>query len=165
MATALNFLRLQIGGAACGLAALSLLAATAASAQIADLVFINGKVFTADARSAIAEGFAVKDGRFIAVGTTAAMRAHAGPGAKVVDLNGRFVTPGLADAHLHNEGGGRGIDLSGTRTLAELFAVVGRAAKDAAPGTLIISNKDWHEAQLKEQRLANPKELYQFAPA
>jgi predicted amidohydrolase YtcJ len=150
---------------ACAVLGFNLLAASAALAQTADLVFINGKVFTADSRSAIAEGFAVKDGRFIAVGTTAAMRAHAGPGAKVVDLNGRFVTPGLADAHLHNEGGGRGIDLSGTRSLAELFAVVGRAAKDAAPGTLIISNSDWHEAQLKEQRLPTAQELDQYAPA
>jgi predicted amidohydrolase YtcJ len=147
------------------LVGIGLLAASAASAQTADLVFINGKVFTADDRSDIAEAFAVKDGRFVAVGTTAAMRAQAGPGAKVVDLNGRFVTPGLADAHLHNEGGGRGIDLSGTRSLAELYAVVGRAAKDAAPGTLIVSNNDWHEAQLKEQRLPTAQELDQFAPA
>src|SRR5580765_270124 len=74
------------------LVGVGLLAASAASAQTADLVFINGKVFTADDRSDIAEAFAVKDGRFVAVGTTAAMRAQAGPGAKVVDLNGRFVT-------------------------------------------------------------------------
>src|SRR5882762_3040082 len=131
---------------ACALAALGLFAASSVSAQTADVVFINGKVFTADGRSAIAEAFAVKDGRFIAVGTTAAMRTRAGPGARVIDLNGRFVTPGLADAHMHNEGGGRGIDLSATRSLADLFAVVGRAAKDAKPGALIVSNNDWHEA-------------------
>src|SRR5437016_6192204 len=108
---------------------------------------------------------AVKDGRFIAVGSSQAVRAHVGPGSKVVDLSGRFVTPGLADGHLHNEGGGRGIDLSGTRSLDDLFAVVGRAAKDAAPGSVIVSNNDWHEAQLKEQRLPTAKELDQFAPA
>src|SRR5207245_11475400 len=51
-------------------------AATAAFAQTADIVFVNGKVFTADGSSSLAEGFAVKDGHFVAVGTSAAMRAH-----------------------------------------------------------------------------------------
>jgi len=36
------------------------------------------------------------------------------------------------------------IDLSTTRSLEELFAVVGRAAKDAKPGDVIVSNSDWH---------------------
>jgi predicted amidohydrolase YtcJ len=155
----------RLARAASVFAAFGLSSATAALAQTADLVFINGKVFTANDRSSIAEGFAVKDGRFIAVGSSQAMRAHIGPGSKVVDLGGRFVTPGLADGHLHNEGGGRGIDLSGTRSLDDLFAVVGRAAKDASPGAVIVSNADWHEAQLKEQRLPTAKELDQFAPA
>src|SRR5439155_1666828 len=150
---------------ACMIAGLGALAATAASAQTADLVFVNGKVFTADDRSGLAQAFAIKDGRFIAIGSSQAMRAHVGAGSKVVDLNGRFVTPGLADGHLHNEGGGRGIDLSGTRSLDDLLAVVGRAAKDASPGSVIVSNADWHEAQLKEQRLPTAKELDQFAPA
>src|SRR5215470_18311059 len=113
--------------AACAIIAFTF--TTAASAQTADLVFLNGKVFTADARSSLAEGFAIKDGRFIATGSSAAMRGHVGAGTKVVDLGGRFVAPGLADGHLHNEGGGRGIDLASTRTLAELLAVVARAAK------------------------------------
>jgi len=149
---------------ACAIGSLGAAAATAAFAQTADMVFVNGKVFTADGGSALAQGFAIKDGRFIAVGSSAAMRQHAGAPTEVVDLQGRFVTPGLADGHLHNEGGGRGIDLSGARTLADLFATVGRAAKDAPPGGVIVSNSDWHEAQLKEQRLPTAKELDQFAP-
>ena len=149
---------------ACAIGSLGAAAATAAFAQTADIVFVNGKVFTADGGSALAQGFAIKDGRFIAVGSSAAMRQHAGAPTEVVDLQGRFVTPGLADGHLHNEGGGRGIDLSGARTLADLFATVARAAKDAPPGGVIVSNGDWHEAQLKEQRLPTAKELDQFAP-
>ena len=135
----------------CAIVALAL--ATAASAQTADLVVLNGKVFTADARSSLVEGFAIKDGRFIAAGSSAAMRGHVGPATKVVDLGGRFAAPGLSDGHLHGVSGGPGIDLAGARSLDELFAVVGRAAKDAQPGAVIVSNSDWHEAQLKEKRL------------
>jgi predicted amidohydrolase YtcJ len=149
----------------CAAAALGIAVATAASAQAPDLVFVNGKVFTADARSLLAEAFAVKDGRFTAVGTSAAIRAQIGPATKVVDLNGRFVTPGLADGHFHGVAGGPGLDLADVRSLDELFGVVGRAAKDAPAGAVIVSNSDWHEAQLKEQRLPTAKELDQFAPA
>jgi predicted amidohydrolase YtcJ len=137
---------------------------TSACAQNADLVVLNGKVFTADTRSSLVEGFAIKDGRFIAAGSSAAMRAHVGAATRVVDLGGRFVTPGLADGHLHGVSGGPGIDLAETRSLDELFAVVGRAAKDVQPGAVIISNSDWHEAQLKEKRLPTARELDQYAP-
>ena len=139
--------------AACAIAGLELAAANRAFAQAADLVFVNGKVFTADARSSLAEGFAVRGDRFIAVGPSAAMQEHVGPGSRVIDLHGRFVTPGLADGHLHNEGGGPGVDLSSARSLSDLLDAVGRAAKDTTPGKPIISNNDWHEAQLREQRL------------
>jgi predicted amidohydrolase YtcJ len=150
---------------ACTGYALALVLAAAASAQTADLVFMNGKVFTADAGSTIAQGFAVKDGRFITVGSSDAMRAHIGSETKVIDLKGRFVTPGLSDGHLHGVGGGPGIDLSATRSLGDLFAVVERAAKSAQPGAIIVSNSDWHEAQIKEQRLPTAKELDRYAPA
>jgi predicted amidohydrolase YtcJ len=149
---------------ACIIASLGLFAAPTANAQTADLVVINGKVLTADDRSSLAEGFAIKDGRFMAVGASAEMRAHIGPGTKVIDLNGRFVTPGLADGHLHNEGGGPGLDLSGARSLADLFEAVGQATRETTPGKPIVSNNDWHEAQLKEQRLPTASELDRVAP-
>ena len=158
-------LRLQVIRCVSGalIAGAGTLAVTPVSAQPADLVFVNGTVFTA-AGSAPAQGFAIRDGRFIAVGSSEAVRAHVGAGTKIVDFGGRFVTPGLSDGHLHNEGGGRGIDLAATRALTELLAVVERAAKAAQPGDLIVSNADWHEAQLKEQRLPTAKELDQVAP-
>jgi predicted amidohydrolase YtcJ len=129
----------------------------------ADVVFVNGKVFTADVGDHVVQGFAVTGDHFVAVGTDAAVRRHVGPNTKVVDLKGRFVTPGLTDDHFHNEGGGPGIDLSHVRTLGELLMVVANAAAAAPPGTLLVSNSDWHEAQLKEQRLPTAKELDQAA--
>jgi predicted amidohydrolase YtcJ len=139
-------------------------AAGAALAQPADLVAVNGKVFTARDGDGLAQGFAVAGDRFIAVGTSEAMRAHVGADTKVIDLGGRFVTPGLADGHFHNEGGGSGIDLSATRSLADLLAVVAAAAQAAKPGDLIVSNSDWHEAQLTEKRLPIATELDKASP-
>jgi predicted amidohydrolase YtcJ len=81
-----------------------------------------------------------------------------------VDLQGHFVGPGLTDDHFHNEGGGTGIDLSHVRSLAELLTTVANAAARARAGLLLVSNSDWHEAQLKEQRLPLANELDQAAP-
>ena len=147
------------------LAFAALLLSTAAYAQErADLVLMNGRIFTADAKNSVAEALAVKDGKFLAVGSSQSIGKYIGAATKRIDLGGRFVTPGLADGHLHNEGGGPGIDLSQTRTLAELLGKVGEAAKGAKPGEVIVSNNDWHEAQLKEKRLPLATEIDRVAP-
>jgi predicted amidohydrolase YtcJ len=144
--------------------AASSLSSAAENAAPADAVFLNGKVFTADPRAPMAEAFAVKGERFLAVGTSAAMRGYVGPHTVVTDLHGRLVTPGLADGHFHNEGGGPNLDLSRTRSLGDLFAAVGKAARAAGPGAIIVSNPDWHEAQLREKRLPLARELDVAAP-
>jgi predicted amidohydrolase YtcJ len=144
--------------------ALRCAAAPAAFAQSADIVAINGKVFTARDGAELAQGFAVRGERFVAVGSTEAMRAYVGPNTRLIDLAGRFAAPGLADGHFHNEGGGEGIDLSAARSIADVLAAVGAAAAAAKPGALIISNSDWHEAQLKEQRLPLAAELDRVSP-
>ena len=133
-------------------------------ASPADTVFTNGKVVTVDARASIAQAFAVKDGKFMHVGSTSETMAYAGPATRVIDLKGRTVIPGLADSHLHTAGGGPGIDLSKTRSLADVFARLGDAAKGARPGDVLVSNSDWHEAQFKEQRLPTAAELESAAP-
>jgi hypothetical protein len=124
-----------------------------------DIVFVNGKVFTADAQDRVSQGFAVTGDRFVAIGTSAAVRRYVGPKTRVIDLKGHFVSPGITDDHFHNEGGGPGVDLSHVRTLGELLTVVANAASAAEPGAVIVSNSDWHEAQLKEQRLPTAEEL------
>lgn len=136
-----------------------------AAAAPADLVLFNGRVFTANMRSQVVEAFAVRGDTVIAVGTSKAILArNRGPHTRLLDLHGAFVTPGLADGHFHNEGGGDGIDLSHARTLNDLFSTVATAAKAANPGETIVSNADWHEAQLKEQRLPTATELDRVSP-
>lgn len=77
------------------------LAAAAPAGAAPDLILINAKVFTSDAGRPAAEAFAVTDGRFSAVGRTAAVRRLAGPSTRIVDAGGRLVIPGLIDAHVH----------------------------------------------------------------
>ncbi|MGH9662679.1 MAG: amidohydrolase [Bryobacteraceae bacterium] len=100
----------------------------------------------------------------LAVGTSDQMRALAGPKARLIDLAGRTAMPGLMDNHLHGAGGGPGVDLSGARTLAEVLAAVSARVRATDPGAIILSNSDWHEAQLTEQRLPLRDDLDEVAP-
>jgi predicted amidohydrolase YtcJ len=136
----------------------------AASPAPADIVFVNGKVFTADDADHVVQGFAVAGDRFVAAGTDSDVRRYVGPQTKVIDLKGHFVSPGITDDHFHNEGGGPGVDLSHVRSLGELLTTVANAAAAAPADTVIVSNSDWHEAQLKEQRLPTAEEIEQAAP-
>lgn len=129
-----------------------------------DLVLYNGKIITVDGAFSIAQAVAIQGERFVAVGTNDAVRQRAGPATRQIDLGGRTVIPGLMDGHLHNAGGGPGVNLSRVRSIDELLAAVEARAKKAPPGELIISNSDWHEAQLHEKRLPHLKELDRVAP-
>jgi predicted amidohydrolase YtcJ len=129
-----------------------------------DLVLYNGKIVTVDGQFSIAQAVAIRGERFVAVGTDDAVRRSAGAATRQIDLQGRTVIPGLIDGHLHNAGGGPGLDLSRVRSLGELLAAVEARAKSAAPGELIVSNSDWHEAQLHEKRLPHLRELDRVAP-
>ncbi|MGA8901587.1 amidohydrolase [Bradyrhizobium sp.] len=149
------------------IAAAFVAATNAASAQTptpADIVFVNGKVFTADESDRVVQGFAVTGDRFTAAGTDSDVRRYVGPQTRVIDLKGRFVSPGITDDHFHNEGGGSGVDLSHVRSVGELLTTVANAAAAAPADSVIVSNSDWHEAQLKEQRLPTAEEIEQAAP-
>lgn len=78
-----------------------MLASTAAVAQDADTVYLNGNVYTVDNEFRRATAFAIRDGEFIYVGDDIGARAHTGPETFTVDLDGRTVIPGLHDAHIH----------------------------------------------------------------
>ena len=132
--------------------------------QPADTVLVNGHVITVDPRFSIAEAVAIRDGRFAAVGSNADVRKLAGPGTRTIDLHGQTVIPGLADGHLHDAGGGPGVDLSRARSVDEVLRAIADRAKQSRPGDVIVTNSDWHEAQLKEHRLVYRKDLDRAAP-
>jgi len=135
-----------------------------AAAQATDAVYWNGKIITVDPRFSTAEAIAIRGGRFTAVGKNEDIRRLAGTATRVVDLHGKTVVPGLEDSHLHGAGGGPGVDLSDTRSLADVYARIRERVQHSKPGDVIVSNSDWHEAQLKEQRLPLRRDLDPVSP-
>jgi predicted amidohydrolase YtcJ len=73
---------------------------------VADLVLLNGKIWTVNNDQPEVEALAVWRDRILAVGTTADIRKLAGPRTRVIDVKGRRVLPGFYDSHVHLLGSG-----------------------------------------------------------
>lgn len=112
--------------------------------QRVKLVLFNGKVFNGDERGTMAQAVAVEGDRIVAVGTTAEIRARF-TGAREVDLQGRLLTAGFNDAHLHFLGGGLSllrVDLNGSKTLKEAQDRIAAKVKEVPPGSW-ITGRGW----------------------
>lgn len=90
-------------------------------------IFYNGKVYTGSDTS-FAEAFAVENGRFLAVGQSAALLAEASEGDLLIDLAGAFVAPGFNDSHMHLLNFGQALSMADlsvhTESLADMIAYV-----------------------------------------
>ena len=86
----------------------SVLAACAKQPQQdpADLVMLNGGIYTVDAERSWAEAAAIVDGMIVAVGTNDEIEPYVGNSTEVIDLDGRMAMPGIHDSHVHPLEGG-----------------------------------------------------------
>src|SRR5690606_31011845 len=69
--------------------------------QAAELLLLNGRLWTGNERQPQASAMAVRDGRIVAVGDEAVAAAAVSKDAIRIDLGGRRVVPGINDAHVH----------------------------------------------------------------
>lgn len=69
--------------------------------SVADIVYTNGKIYTVNPENRFAEAVAVKDGKFMEVGSAKDIKKFVGERTRVVDLGGAFAMPGFVDAHIH----------------------------------------------------------------
>src|SRR5919109_1352978 len=76
-------------------------AAKQGAAPPADPVLLDAKVLTVDERFTEARALAVRDGRFVAVGSNEDVRPYIGSATRVIEGRGRTVVPGLIDTHVH----------------------------------------------------------------
>ena len=79
-------------------------AARAAGVGAPDLIVTGAKVYTVDPTRPRAQAFAVRGGRFLAVGSNAEIKALAGAGTRSIDAGGATVVPGFIDCHNHAVG-------------------------------------------------------------
>lgn len=120
------------------LAAQAAQATPPASAGEPDLVVVNARVLTSDAALPRAEAFAVKNGRFVAVGSSADIRNLATRRTPLIDAERMTITPGFIDCHSHPSGVQElyGVNTN-LRTVREIQAAIRAKAESTPKGTWI----------------------------
>src|SRR6188472_1933155 len=130
--------------------------AASASAQSADTVLFNGRILTVDKDFSVREALAIGHGEVLATGTSAAMKKLAGGKARLIDLGGRTVIPGLIDGHIHGIRAaltfGTEVNWIGVPTLKEALEKIRAATKIQKPGSWIVVAGGWTEEQFAEKR-------------
>ncbi|SFW30640.1 amidohydrolase [Nitrosovibrio sp. Nv17] len=138
------------------------------SDSVPDIIFHNARITTLDRSNPVASAVAIKNGRFLAVGTDAAILPLAGAGTRVVDLRRRNVLPGLFDNHIHLVRGGLNYNLElrwdGVRSLADALDMLRRqVAITPAPQWVRVVG-GFTEHQFVEKRLPTIAEINAIAP-
>jgi len=129
--------------------------------QVPDLVLVNGVIYTGDASKPRVEALAVKGERIIATGSTQEIRAMAGEGTRVLDLQGRFAMPGFNDAHIHMANGGQArlaVELNGAATLAEFQQRIRARLGDYKPGEW-VTGRGWDHTLWPGKKFPTAKDL------
>jgi predicted amidohydrolase YtcJ len=136
-----------------------------AAATTGDVLLVNGKIITMDARDSIAQAVAIRDGKILAVGSNEQIRKLAGTGARVLDLHGLTVTPGLIDTHCHFDETAElyDITLSQVTSIAAVTELVRAKVAQTKPGQWVIGT-GWDESKLSELRYIRASDLDQVSP-
>jgi predicted amidohydrolase YtcJ len=143
---------------------------SALAMQPPDLVLHGGSIILLDGRGDRVDrssAVAVRGDRIAFVGTDAEALALAGPATRKVDLAGRFVIPGLTDAHGHVSGLGFAltrVDAVGTKSAADVASAVRRAAQSAPQGAW-IQGRGWDQNDWESSGFPTRKILDEAAPS
>ncbi len=150
--------------AAPGAIGVGALGAPAAGTAAPPLALVNGRIHTMDAKNTIARAVVIRNGRFASVGDS----APASSDARVIDLRGRTVVPGLIEPHVHivslaNRPGYHTI-LENTASIREIQETLAARRKSVPEGQWITSMGGLHPNQWSERRRPTLKELDEAVP-
>jgi predicted amidohydrolase YtcJ len=134
----------------------------------ADLILFNGRLHTVDRENPRATAVAIRDGRFVVVGSDAQAMALRGSTTQVIDLQRRTVVPGLNDSHLHLIRGGLNYNLElrweGVPSLADALRMLKHQADRTPAPQWVRVVGGWNEFQFAEKRMPTLDELNKAAP-
>lgn len=130
-----------------------------------DLIVSNATVYTIDNSFSVAESFAVKDGRFVAVGSGKEIESKY-TSDQVLDLKGKIIYPGFNDAHCHFYGYGMDLmqyaDLGGLSTTESIYQKL--QEKKAQLGEGWILGRGWDQNLWPEKSFPDNKQLNELFP-
>lgn len=127
----------------------------------ADLVLLDGDIYSGDAKLGRAEAIAVLNETIVATGASADIRQWIGPDTRVIDLKGGFAMPGFNDAHLHLDNGGQrllNVNLQGVPSLAEFQARIRAALAGRKAGEWIVG-RGWDHSLWPQNRVPSLAEM------
>ncbi|KFK95572.1 MULTISPECIES: amidohydrolase [unclassified Serratia (in: enterobacteria)] len=134
----------------------------------ASLIIINGKFHTVDRENPTAQAVAIKNGKFIAVGSENQVMQYAGPETQVIDLHGHTAVPGLNDSHLHLIRGGLNYNLElrweGVPSLADALRMLKEQALRTPSPQWVRVVGGWSEFQFAERRMPTLDEINAAVP-
>ena len=131
-----------------------------------DYIIVNARVYTIDEALPVAEAFAVKNDRFLAVGSSQDIRNLASSGTEIIDAEGMTVTPGFIDAHTHASSAGVNelvqVNVD-KRSIAEIKSVLLERAATTPEGDWIRGFK-YDDTKLAEGRPINRFDIDEVVP-
>ncbi len=134
--------------------------------QKISLLLYNGKVFTADENFTLSEAVAVDGEKIVAVGKSGELKAKY-QAAKEIDLQGKLVTPGFNDAHVHFLRGALSllsVVLTDTKSLAEAQSKIVARVREVKAGEWIIGRGWDNTVWTKEGKFPSKSDLDKIAP-
>jgi predicted amidohydrolase YtcJ len=129
------------------------LPAAAACDDMAETLLLHGNVLTVDRSDSTAQAIAIQRNRIVAVGSDRELERYQCPGARIVDLEGRTVIPGLTDAHIHAIRGGQSYRFEthwdDIPTLASALRILADEAAGRPSTQWLIVGGGWHPDQYR----------------
>ena len=116
-----------------------------AAGSRADLLIVNGTVYTADGSGKFYQAIAVRGNRILRAGSNDDIEKLRGPKTQVIDAHGAAVVPGFNDIHVHFLSGGLALEnvaLQGARTLDEIQSRI-RSFAQSHPDQAWIQGNGW----------------------